>query len=194
MPESSIELEVTFRCNWNCDYCLVDTHDRDDIDFKDTMEYIHSLDDNTEVSISGGEPGMLKREEITEIILLLKSKNCELDLITNGLFIEKYPDLLHNFESISYHCVEYIEDDIVVYDYDNIVYNIVVTSVNMNKLDWFFNKHKDLNIKFKLLINFRKSNKVKIKDFLNLIKKYESLVDVKETNKEFMFDIMDVGV
>lgn len=151
------------------------------------------LPEGIEVSVSGGEPGMLKHYQVSELIGRLKGKNCDMDLITNGLFIKRYPEFLHHFKQISYHCVEYIDDEIEHLDIDhpNVVYNIVVTKSNMDKLGEFFKRYP--NIKFKLLANIRKHDNITVRDFLAVIKKHKDSILKYDTKYEFMYDMLDIG-
>jgi len=159
----------------------------------DALKEIDSLPDGTEVSISGGEPGMLKRPLVNEIIGLCLSKKCDMDLITNGLFIKRYPDLLHHFKQISYHCVEYINDEIehLSIDHPNVVYNIVVTKSNIDKLEDFFKRYP--SIKFKLLANIRKYDNISIAEFQKVVKKHKDSILEYDTKYEFMYDMLDIG-
>lgn len=102
----SIELPVTNRCNWFCSYCLVDTHNRDLLPIEEVLKTISEIPDGTSVTLSGGEPGMLERKNIELIIQKLQEKNCNIDLLTNGLFLTRYNDLLVNISEVFYHCIE----------------------------------------------------------------------------------------
>ena len=47
----------TCKCNWNCNYCIMDTHNIKN-EPKNILENINNIEDNLFVSISGGEPGL----------------------------------------------------------------------------------------------------------------------------------------
>jgi len=115
---TEVELPLTYKCNWRCDYCLVDTHNQPPVDFDLLLERVKGFAPNTEVTFSGGEPGLLPRAKLELIISILKEKNCTIDLVTNGLFMKKHPELLPEIGEVLYHCVENLTDDIEFPDLD----------------------------------------------------------------------------
>lgn len=140
-----IELVITWICNWFCEYCAVDTHNQPAFDLDEKLTKIPT---GAEVTLSGGEPGALKKDKLIEIINYLKDKNCVLNINTNGTFIKRYPDLLDNFKTINYHCTENIdtEDEVLIGEYK---YLVIVTDNNFYKLGNFLQKNP--NIKFNLI-------------------------------------------
>ena len=134
----------TFRCNWKCDYCIMDTHNQKEPE--NIIDKINRIEDYSNVSISGGEPGLGNRELVYEAFDILVSKNCCIHLNTNGLFIKNFPDLIDKIETINYHCSEdFINPHIERYSqYTNIIYNIVVTDKNLENLEEFIEHNKDL--------------------------------------------------
>lgn len=105
----SYELAVTNECNWNCKYCLVDTHNKKPLVINKVIEKIKQLPDNISVTLSGGEPGMLNEEDLLNVIELLESKNCVIDLVTNGLFLFRYEKYTSRVNEVLYHCIEDID-------------------------------------------------------------------------------------
>ena len=101
---------VIDRCNWDCDYCIAGTQRRynknkpalteerfkkmlKDIDEMSTELVINSRDktnitNDRSFVLSGGEPGLLSREEILQVIHRIHP-NVELTVNTNGLFLQK---------------------------------------------------------------------------------------------------------
>ena len=101
---------VIDRCNWDCDYCIAGTQRRynknkpalteekfqkmlKDIDKISTELVINSRDKTNTTNdrsfvLSGGEPGLLSREEILQVIHRIHP-NVELTVNTNGLFLQK---------------------------------------------------------------------------------------------------------
>lgn len=104
---------VIDRCNWDCEYCIAGTQRRynknkpaltkerfqkmlKDIEEAST-ELVIKLRDKTNTTngtrdrsfvLSGGEPGLLSREEILQVIHRIHP-NVELTVNTNGLFLQK---------------------------------------------------------------------------------------------------------
>ena len=101
---------VIDRCNWDCDYCIAGTQRRYNKDkpalteekFKKMLKDIEETStelvinsrDKTNITndrsfvLSGGEPGLLSREEILQVIHRIHP-NVELTVNTNGLFLQK---------------------------------------------------------------------------------------------------------
>jgi organic radical activating enzyme len=149
--ENEIELVVTWVCNWHCNYCSVDTHNRPILTMDEVKQKLNSVTPGYIVTLSGGEVGTMKREDIEYIIKELKSKKCKLHINTNGLFIKRYKDLCKHFDNILYHCSEDLElsDNIIIDEELNLDYLLIVTDKNFHKLESFLNKYKD--IKFNLV-------------------------------------------
>lgn len=140
--EREIELVVTWVCNWHCEYCCVDTHNRDTLTMDMVKDKLKQIPRGYNVTISGGEPGALKRQDLEYIIEYLENINCVPSINTNGTFLRKYPDLIERFDTILYHCSEDINvnDKVLEGDYD---YLLIVTDNNFHKLGDFLDKHKD---------------------------------------------------
>lgn len=138
------EVVLTYKCNWNCEYCAVDTHNNH-ISLGTAFEKIKNIPSNSNVTLSGGELGLLKREFLTKVISFLQSTNCKISINTNGLLLRRYPDLLEYFEEITYHCSEdlNLDDEIYITDH-NIKYLLVVHDENINKLKDFLDKNSEI--------------------------------------------------
>lgn len=192
MPTRGVEIVVTYKCNWNCDYCLVDTHNQPLRPFKEVKEDAINLPPNTEVTLAGGETGMLPKRHLIELIEILKNKNCDLDLLTNGLFIKKHPELLDHFKEVFYHCVEYLTDDhsIEFPDLDKTKFLYVLVVVDEDLKNGALLKMMDRypNIKFLILPDTRRSNKINLSLFMNFMKENKHRVH-ERTMEEFLVDI-----
>jgi organic radical activating enzyme len=149
--EKEIELVVTWICNWHCEYCCVDTHNRPKLTMDQVKAKLDKIIPGYNVTLSGGEVGSMKRADIEYILNDLESKGCRVSINTNGLFIKRYRDLLPKFEEILYHCSEDldIDDEIIIDPELNLNYMLVVTDNNFKNLEKFLEKYKD--IKFNLV-------------------------------------------
>lgn len=139
-------LYVTYKCNWHCNYCSEDTWNRPRVN--DLQEKIDRIVDNSEVSITGGEPGILPRDIMEDVITQLVDKKCEINVNTNGKFFVRFSHLDKYIDSYLYHCSEHLEDDeIVIPDANNdkIQYMLVITDDNMHRLEYYVNKYPDIN-------------------------------------------------
>ncbi len=147
--KNEIEIELTHKCNWNCPYCAIQTHQLQDIPYNSIIDKINGIENNSFVTLSGGEPGTLKKHEIETILELLQKKNCVINLNTNGMFLRLYPQYLKNFNQIIYHCSENLEvTDIIWKPSKNlsldIRYMIIITDDNISKLQKFLDVHTDI--------------------------------------------------
>jgi organic radical activating enzyme len=171
MP-NEVELALTNKCNWNCDYCVVDIHNQPELPFADVLATVNKIAPNTEVTFSGGEPGLLKRDQLELIIKLLKDKGCVIDLLTNGLFFRRHEPLINEFGKVHYHCVEQVPGEIEFPNlpYSHVFYGLVVT--NTNFLDGSIHEMitRYPHIKFLLLPDVRSQKKINLNlmmDFFN---------------------------
>lgn len=121
------KLPITFACNWKCSYCCVDTHNQKEVMLDDIYKTIEQYPLESVVHIEGGEPGLVSKDIIYSIIDKLINKKCDLILNTNGTFLKKYPELLYQFSTIVYHCIENVtlRNKIEEYDYNNLTYMLV---------------------------------------------------------------------
>lgn len=150
--EKEIELILTYKCNWDCDYCCVDTHNRNPLSLQQVKEKLSKVIPGYNVTLSGGEIGTMDKEDILYVLEYLKGINCPTSLNTNGLFLQRYPELAHYFEYVLYHCSEDLVKDP---DYDSVVnfllnnfdcdleFMLVVTDNNLNNLDGFLKRNLD---------------------------------------------------
>lgn len=144
--EKEIELVVTWVCNWHCEYCCVDTHNRPKLPFNEVKKKLDKVIPGYNVTLSGGEVGSMKREEIELILNALEAKGCRPSINTNGLFIKRYRDLLPRFDTILYHCSQDIDptDTIIIEPDLNLQYLLIVTDNNFDNLEAFLSKYPDI--------------------------------------------------
>jgi len=174
----SVELILTFKCDWHCDYCLVDTHNQPLKTFDEVVAEAESYEPYTEVTLSGGETGLMSKAKLTKIIDILKAKHCPIDLLTNGLFIKKHPELLHHFEEVLYHCVEYLGDDIQFpnLDQSKFLYILVVTNDNLKDDSILRMIDKYPHIKFVILPDTRSQRRIDFNLMNNFIKQHKDKI------------------
>jgi organic radical activating enzyme len=144
--EKEIEIVVTWVCNWHCDYCCVDTHNRPKITMDDVKAKLDKVIPGYNVTLSGGEVGSMKRDDIEFILTELEKKGCRPSINTNGLFIRRYRELLSRFDTVLYHCSEDmdLEDDVIIDPTLNLEYLLIVTDKNFDKLGPFLDKYSDI--------------------------------------------------
>ena len=107
----SIVLKILSKCNWNCSYCNNTNNEISPI--KEVKYYIDKLqkyNPNIQISISGGEPGLLDFNYLDELF-----NQCinPIEVATNGIFLKnkyhiKFKDKISN---ISYHVIQEINKD-----------------------------------------------------------------------------------
>jgi len=139
-------IHVTNKCNWFCDYCIVDTHNTKDTQIENVLKTIQEdVKDNSFVSLTGGEIGTLSKSEIESIFILLESKQCKICIDTNGLFLRKYSEYYNRVFDYFYHCSEKLtlEEDIFkdISDPENkLTFMIVVSDSNFENSIPFLTK------------------------------------------------------
>jgi organic radical activating enzyme len=156
--EIEIELIITYKCNWDCDFCAVDTHNRKPLLFdeiKEKLKLIRYNYPNYNITISGGEPGLLPENQIKYILDDLKEYSKSISINTNGLFLEKYLKYAKYFDYVLYHCSEKLDTKPNYYIVNKwekqgveIDYMIVVDDINFKNYDYFMehNKHIPINV------------------------------------------------
>lgn len=144
--EGTYTLYVTYKCNWRCDYCSEDTWNRPRVD--NLQEKLDSIHPNSDVSITGGEPGILPKDIMEDVINQLAEKNCIISVNTNGTFFKRFKYLDDKVDSYLYHCSEQLEDEeIIIPDIDQskIQYMLVITDDNMDRLEYYVSKYPKIN-------------------------------------------------
>lgn len=177
MSECPVCVTVTYDCNWDCPYCIADTHATGHVDFSDAIKFVESLEPNSYAVISGGEPGLLTDNQLLDVISILRKKNCKIKINTNGE-IFKYPEVVAAVDSVWYHCSVNMDiDDYVNKNFlEKTRFIVIVTDNNIKNLDGFLSKHDDIRIGIiparKGRMN-RKGETLSIHNRMKLINKYK---------------------
>lgn len=169
-----IELPLTNKCNWHCDYCVADIHNQPELPFEEVLRRTKAIEPGTEVTFGGGEPGLLKRDQLELLISILKDKGCVIDLLTNGLFFKRHMPLVHEFGKIHYHCVEYLPADIEFPNLkmDHVFYALVVTDTNFLNGSIHEMIARYPHIKFLLLPDVRSQRKISLNLMMEFFNKH----------------------
>lgn len=141
-------LMATYKCNWDCPYCITNTHSQPDVTDEDILFKLNEIQPNSEVSLSGGEPGLISKENMEIIFNHLLEKNCKISVNTNGLFFKKYPEYNSLIDDYLYHFSENLDltkdHYIPEINKEKITFMIVVTNENYSRLDAFLEKYKEI--------------------------------------------------
>jgi organic radical activating enzyme len=170
----------------------VDIHKRKPKSIEKVLKEIDSFENNSSVTLSGGEPGMLSESDLNIIIKKLQDKNIIIDLVTNGLFLEKHQKYIHYIDEILYHCIEDLSQHkpIKKYNYKNFYYVMVITNSDLYYMDdilWYFKQYPE--IKFLLFPNIKPGERININKFLKLLKDYSNNIN-RRTKSEFIKNIL----
>lgn len=92
---ATICIQITKKCNWNCNYCIANTRASDykKEDSRVTQDHLNKLIKlmselkNKDIALSGGEPGLLSYQNIKRIFSDINSSNM-ISLNTNGTFFK----------------------------------------------------------------------------------------------------------
>lgn len=151
------EIEVCYKCDWNCKYCCVKTHTKTPVSDEQIKENFlsHQIKDSN-ITISGGEPSFASDHLLIFLIEYALLNRCNLNLNTNGRFFRAKPELIKYFSEINYHCSENLKPEKIkeylVPNEVNVNYLIIVNDQNIKRLQKFI----DINYEFftynKLLI------------------------------------------
>lgn len=143
------EIEVCYQCDWNCNYCCVQTHTKTPVSDKEIKDNFlsHQIKDSN-ITISGGEPSFASDHLLIFLIEYALMNRCDLNLNTNGRFFRVKPELIKYFEEINYHVSENLKPEKIkeylVPDNVKVNYLIIVTDKNFKKLAKFI----DINLEF----------------------------------------------
>lgn len=146
---NSYTLYLTYKCNWFCNYCSEDTHNRIDVTIEQIQQKVNAIPANSDVAITGGEPGLIKHEVMAWVLSELKNKGCFVNVNTNGTFFKKHRDLCDIPDSFLYHCSENLDDDIWQpehVDQSKIDYQLVITDDTVGRVRYYVDKYP--HIKF----------------------------------------------
>lgn len=87
---TSIRLEITSKCNLNCEYChnSLYNNSKDDMNTEDIINLVKNLDKRHKIKkvlLTGGEP--LLNKDVCQIISTFTDMGIKLDMVTNGTLI-----------------------------------------------------------------------------------------------------------
>jgi len=142
--EKEVEVVLTYKCNWNCTYCCVDTHNQDRILDVELFQKLENIPEDYNITLSGGELGLLSLDKLKTILEKVKEKKPRsISINTNGLFIKNYPELLDEFQTVLYHISPELSlyDNIQMIDHPSIEYMLVLTDDHMDRIKPFLEKH-----------------------------------------------------
>lgn len=145
---NEVEIELTHKCNWDCRYCAIRTHRLPIISEDEALNKVKAVAGKFQtITFSGGEPGLLSRKILEQMIKTVEGSGSILCINTNGTFIRKYPDMVSKFDEVIYHCSRDLNDTLLMYpQFDNIRYMLVVDDVNYSRLKQYL--EDNLNVKF----------------------------------------------
>jgi len=176
-------LMATYKCNWHCPYCITNTHMQEDVKDSEILKKLNEIKEGSEVSLSGGEPGLLSKENLNIIFKVLVEKKCLISVNTNGLFFKNHPEFDELIDNYLFHFSENLELDKVNYiptiDHRKISFMLVVTDENYPRLDEFLEKHKDIRFSiFAAVQNNSKTDKKYSLSKINAFKIYTKYKDI----------------
>lgn len=151
------EIEVCYQCDWNCNYCCVQTHTKTPVSDKEIKDNFlsHQIKDSN-ITISGGEPSFASDHLLIFLIEYALMNRCDLNLNTNGRFFRAKPELIKYFKEINYHVSENLKPEKIkeylVPDNVKVNYLIIVTDKNIKKLAKFIDMNLEFLVYNKLLL------------------------------------------
>jgi len=174
---------VTYKCDWRCAYCSADTHTKKSPSFEHIKRIVDDIELNSEVALTGGEPGYAKPEVIEYVIKTLKDKNCHITINTNGAFFKRYPQYCDQVNDFFYHCTEDLntEKEIFIPEGDYLIdYMLVVSDENYERLDHFITNYPDIEFLITgadpLIVNGVMGPSLSRKFALKIIQKYHKQI------------------
>jgi MoaA/NifB/PqqE/SkfB family radical SAM enzyme len=202
-------LLITNRCNLDCRYCFVEvnTIHKDDLDLEEWKQVVLDLKKRGCVAITlmGGEPLLFKG--LDELVVFSKKLSISVDLITNGIGIEKQISTVKKVSSVMVsldgdkeandinrgknshkHVVEAVR--ILKENKIPVRINCMVARQNKNALPWLFEfaeEHK-APITFNLLSDFPHDAKDLEKDIMlskdEIVEFYTKILDYKKKDPQ----------
>lgn len=134
-----VYLELNNSCNLRCKFCSVSSKSNEYIDLKDAKEILKELKNNNiyDVYYTGGEP--LLHPNFIEIVEYASKLGMRQTLLTNGILLDKYQDILKNIlcVCVSLHGSKMVHNKLTNSDcYDKVIANIElakkITNIKVN--------------------------------------------------------------
>ena len=86
-PPTRVVVILTNKCNLKCYFCFQDRKNLPkSMSFEDWINFIDTLDDNSHITLTGGEPLLFKD---FDKVFLHASKKHSVNIICNGTFLSK---------------------------------------------------------------------------------------------------------
>jgi len=170
---------ITFECNWNCQYCIVDTHNKRSINDDEVLNSLNSIKEYSKVTITGGEPGLVDDVQMRKIFDILIDKKSIINVTTNGLFLKRYNIYYHLIDSYIYHCSENLIDvDIVDDPNHKVQYTVVIDDNNIKNLKTFINfvTSKNIYVRLDAALNIGSKSFLSKKNIFKILKEYKQYI------------------
>lgn len=207
----NINLFFSPTCNWTCSYCNCHLYDDsyNDINYISNMFDILTQNfspDEINLTLTGGEPGLLD----SDILALIRSKLSayNLEIITNGTFFEAstyFDDFKQAFSNLKFvwHCVTTLNEDIPSYDVNfsgiELIKIIVVGKNDLADLATLVNKYPDDRFFISPLLSLDESERLDQTDLENIkadcenqIINIDSLIDNKDLDEQYCRENRDM--
>lgn len=143
------EINISYKCDLRCPYCAMLSRLNSRLEEQEVLELLKQVKDGSEVTLSGGEPGLCKKEFIFSIFRILLDKKVKINVNTNGMFIRRYKHLLKFLNIVNFHT------EITTFKklpFKNINYVIILTKNNSSKLEPFLKEiYNKFRIKFDII-------------------------------------------
>jgi hypothetical protein len=174
----NLSLIIINYCNESCSYCLNFSNNINNKKILD-LNKLYLLDNINfnnlnNIEIMGGEPGLVKKQDFDVLYNYLKNNKKVLDdqinISTNGLFLEKYHNYYLNFK-YEYHIVNF--EKFKIYNRNQIEYNIIFS--NLSDIELAKNILDNFNIKVYIFFDYLKSSfsDLFFNKILNFFKEYK---------------------
>lgn len=141
-----ISFFVTQQCNQKCDYCdIPDIKNPRSINLELFDKYANIIIDHyspTEIRLTGGEIGLLPKDNIDYILTSINSNNIRIN--TNGLFLERHWDLFEKYKcklGITYHHIDLNSEILKKYHHNKINCMFVICNDNINNVKKIIDKY-----------------------------------------------------
>lgn len=148
LKKNEYALTLTYKCNWSCCYCAVNNkHDfKEVVTHEEVLDKLSKVPAFSNVTLFGGEPGLVERQHIEQYLQILEHKSCKMWLETNGMFLKNFPDLVGKFEEVIWHCCSEIKPNIKIQktDFNNVRYMVIVHDLNVDSLARFLDLNNDM--------------------------------------------------
>jgi len=180
-------ISVTFECNWDCNYCCVDTHNKVEPTQEFILDQARSVEPGSTVSLTGGEPGLISEDFLVKILAILQEKGCRIKVNTNGMFFRKFPQYLDQIYGFLYHASIDLRNKVWLpkgYEDLNINYLIVVDDDSFPRLPTFLerNSHIEFTIRSadKCIVHGKPGSALSPSNRIKLYTQFKHLIDEED--------------